>query len=265
MPVHTPISIPRLSKERFGRASYEVLGHVFEIHRQFGRFFNERIYKQELALRMPEVRLEVPLEVIHGTFAKRYFLDVVLLGGGIFEFKAVEEICARHRGQLLNYLLLLDVAHGQLINLRAQEVEHEFVNAVMTTEQRKRFTVERRAFDDRLSGGRNFACALLPLLSDLGTGLDIVLYEEAMTALLGGEGEVIREIEVIRRDARALGRQRLRMCSKDSAFKLTMFPNPPPSFAEHCKRLLCHVGIQAIHWANIANELVTLSTITKAA
>ncbi len=34
----------------------------------------------------------------------------------------------RHRGQLLNYLILADAAHGKLINFRTDRVQHEFVN-----------------------------------------------------------------------------------------------------------------------------------------
>ncbi len=105
------------------------MGQVFQIHNDFGRYFDERIYKRELARRFPGVELEFPITISHGTFSKTYFLDALIASGGPFEFKAVELLAQRHRGQLYNYLLMLDLAHGKLANLRSESVEHEFVNA----------------------------------------------------------------------------------------------------------------------------------------
>lgn len=261
MPVHCAIEIPRLSQQQFGEVSYRVLNHVFAIHREFGRLFDERIYKQELALRLPGIHLEVPVDVTHRTFLKRYFLDVVTAEGALFEFKTVEELVRRHWAQLLNYLLLLDLAHGKLVNLRPTEVKHEFVNTTMTTAERRRFSVERRDFDAASPGAAALEGIIVPLLEDLGTGLELALYEEAMTHLLGGESAVERDVEVLSGDGTLLGAQRMRFCAPGAAFKLTTFSDPPPTFAEHCLRLLRHLPIEAVQWVNIANHKVTLTTL----
>ena len=128
MPITTSIPIQRLSQSVFGEIAYEVMKHTFDIHNEIGRFFDEKIYKRLLATRLPCVNLEIPIDVIFETFHRQYFLDVLVADGGVFEFKAVEKITGRHRAQLLNYLLLCDLAHGKLINVRPESIEHEFVN-----------------------------------------------------------------------------------------------------------------------------------------
>src|SRR5262245_54843856 len=99
------------------------------------------IYKRALAARRGDVQLEVPVTVTHGAFEKRYFLDVLAAGGGLFEFKAVDAIAARHKAQLIHYLMLVGLKHGTIANLRPEKVAHEFVNVALSTEERYRFAV----------------------------------------------------------------------------------------------------------------------------
>jgi len=96
--------------------------HVFAIHSAYGRFFEEAIYKRELQRRMAGTQLEVPVDVVFGSFSKRYFLDVLVGEGGLFEFKATDALTERHKSQLLNYLLLTNLAHGRLVTTRAEAV-----------------------------------------------------------------------------------------------------------------------------------------------
>jgi GxxExxY protein len=265
MPVHCSIEIPRLGKKEFGEVSYRVMEHIFDIHRDFGRLFDERIYKQELALRLHGLRLEVPVDVSHGTFTKRYFLDVLTAEGALFEFKTVEELSRRHFAQLLHYLLLLDLAHGKLVNLRPTEVKHEFVNAALTAADRRQFTLDRHEFDKASPGAAMIEEILVPLLDDLGTGLELALYEEAVTHFLGGESVVEQDVNVMSDRGVVLGVQRMRICASGAAFKLTTFAEPSPAFREHCQRLLQHLPIEAIQWVNIASHRVTFSTLKRQA
>jgi GxxExxY protein len=99
VPITFRIPIRRLSQPEFGDIAYEVMRRVFAIHNEIGRFFDEKIYKQELAQRMSGVRLEEPIEVTFGSFRKPYFLDVLVADGGFFEFKSVESLAGRHRAQ----------------------------------------------------------------------------------------------------------------------------------------------------------------------
>lgn len=263
MPILSTIPTPRLSQEKFSLLSYKVMEQCFAIHSEFGRFFEERVYKKELALRLPEIRLETPVDVVHRTFKKRYMVDGLTADGGLFEFKTVEAISPRHRAQLLNYLLLLNLGHGKLVNFRSRNVEHEFMNAGTTLEERKCFEVSREGFVSSSPGARALESVTIPLLEDLGTGLDLALYEEAVTHFLGGEQDVLRDVDVVNRAGVVLGTQRMRLCAPATAFKLTTFPQPFAGFATQCERLLSHTPLEMLHWVNISCETVTLTSIRK--
>ena len=128
MPIILKHPTRRMSQAEFGDLAYEVMRVVFRIRDELGRFFDEKIYKRELALRVPGAELEVPIEVSHRSFTKLYFLDVLVSGGAVFEFKTVEALTRRHEAQLLHYLLLAELPHGKLVNLRPEILEHKFVN-----------------------------------------------------------------------------------------------------------------------------------------
>lgn len=128
MPIIRQTPTTRISQEEFSSLAFEVMSHVHDIHNEFGRFFDERVYKRELADRMTGLELELPVTVTHKTFSKTYQLDVLARRRGIFEFKAAESIVSQHRSQAFNYLLLFDLPHGKIINVRPELVRSEFVN-----------------------------------------------------------------------------------------------------------------------------------------
>jgi GxxExxY protein len=130
------------------------------MHRDMGRFFDEIIYKRELAHRHPDVRLEVCIEIVHGTFRKLQFLDVLVDGGAPFEFKCAEAIIPRHSSQLLNYMLQLELAHGKLVNVATDSVEHQFVNTTLRYEDRVCFAIGDDQWNQRPAGAERFRQAL---------------------------------------------------------------------------------------------------------
>lgn len=192
MPITPLHPVRRLSQGEFQELSYAVMGQVFEIHNEFGRFFDERIYKRELACRFPGVELEFPVAISHGTFSTTYYLDALIGNGGAFEFKAADVLTPRHRGQLLNYLLLLELAHGKLVNMRPESVEHEFVNATIRTADRYAFEVNADRWNQSLNGARRLRDCMVELLDDWGTGLRLEMHEAAVTHLLGGDDSVFQ-------------------------------------------------------------------------
>ncbi|HEX7377972.1 MAG TPA: GxxExxY protein, partial [Pirellulales bacterium] len=120
MPITLDSPLRRLSQLEFGRIAFEVLRQAFDIHRELGRLFDEGIYQAELAHRCADARVELPVEVRFGDFKKVYFIDLLVGDGAIFEIKTAEAFHDRHRAQLVNYLLLTDLAHGKLINFRPE-------------------------------------------------------------------------------------------------------------------------------------------------
>ena len=261
MPIIIRTPLRRLSQAEFGDLAYAVMGCVFQIHSELGRFFDEKIYKRELAHRCPGVQLEVPIEVTHASFKKLQYLDVLVEGGGPFEFKAVEAFTPRHPAQLLHYLLLAELPHGKLVNLRKEAVEHEFVNTTLTRADRIEFAIDEARWNDRTPGASRFREVLTALLRDWGTGLDLQFYEEALTHFLGGEAQVLVNVEV-RTAEHPLGHQRMHLAAPRVAFAVTALREVDPDFETHARRLLRHTDLEAILWANIRLKMVTFTTIS---
>ena len=96
MPVNLPRELRRTDDGEFAEAVYRAMECVFAIHNEFGRFFDEAIYKRELARRMPEVKLEAPVEVAFEPFHRLYFLDVLGAGVSKVEFEiGADTYCSR--------------------------------------------------------------------------------------------------------------------------------------------------------------------------
>jgi hypothetical protein len=91
MPIIIRTPLRRLSQAEFGDLAYAVMECVFQIHSELGRFFDEKIYKRELAHRYPGVQLEVPIEVKCYEEALTHFL-----GGEAHVLANVEVRTAEH-------------------------------------------------------------------------------------------------------------------------------------------------------------------------
>ena len=179
MPITIDADLRRLSQDEFGRVAFEVMGHAFDVHRELGRLFDESVYQTELAARCGNARTEVRLEVSFEDFRKVYLLDLLVENGALFEIKTVDSFHDRHRGQLLNYLLLSDLGHGKLINFRPTSVQHEFVNTMLTRSDLKTFEINDREWADG-SAPYGIKKRMAAMLRDLGAGLDLQLYKEAL-------------------------------------------------------------------------------------
>jgi GxxExxY protein len=261
MPIILRTPVRRLSQGEFGKLAYSVMACVFEIHHELGRFFDEKIYQKELALRYPGVQLEVPIELVHGSFSKFQYIDVLANGGGVFELKTVDLLIPRHCAQLLQYLLLAELGHGKLVNLRKETVEHEFVNTGLTRKTRTNFELDDSRLDRQIDGVTRFMDTVVALLTDWGTGLDLTLYQEAVTHLLGGDANVLVEVGV-RTSHHLLGNQRMHLVGPRVAFAITTLPEADLSYESHARRLLKHTELEAILWTNIALKRVTFTSIT---
>jgi GxxExxY protein len=260
MPIIPSITTRRLSQKEFGALAYEVMDHVFAIHGDFGRFFDEKIYKKELAARMNGVHLEVFVDVVHGSFTKRYFADVIVGDGGLFEFKAADAIHPRHRGQIIHYLLLFDLSRGKIINVRTEEVKHEFVNCNSRLANLRRPFIMEDEWNRNTPGAESFRDTLTALVEDWGAGLDLALYEEALQHFFNKSQPLEPTVPVFGNSGH-LADQRMRLVTPESAFKLTTFSEPPDSFISNTRKLLRHTPLKIIHWANLTHDQITLTTI----
>lgn len=260
MPIIRQTPTTRISQEEFSSLAFEVMSHVHDIHNEFGRFFDERVYKRELADRMTGLELELRVTVTHKTFSKTYQLDVLARRRGIFEFKAAESIVSRHRSQAFNYLLLFDLPHGKIINVRPELVRSEFVNCHQRLEDLRDPRIIDHPLDASLPGTEFFRDVLLSLIRDWGAGLETSLYDEALTHFLGGEERVLLPVPVMGQKGH-LHDQKMRLIAPDVAFRLTAFTERLDAFETHTRRLLQHTTLKAIQWVNITTHEVTFTTL----
>src|SRR5207302_1208986 len=113
-----------------------------------------------------------------------------------------------------------------------------------------------------LPGAARLRDVLTALLRDLGTGLEIALYEEAVTHFFGGPAQVEADVAV-EIDGRRIGHQRFRLIAPGVALKITAFDGPLDAFDLHARRLLAHVDLGAIAWVNVNMKKVTFTTLER--
>ena len=261
MPIKVPAGLRRLTYEEFASAAYKVMEMAFCVHRAFGRLFDEPVYQHQVASRLPGARVEVPIEVSYQGFQKMYYLDLIWAEGALFEFKAAEALVDRHRSQVLNYLMLTELEHGKLVNMRPHSVEHEFVNVAMPREERIRFGVDDRGFAEDTHSSVPLRDLVVLMLRDWGVGLDIELYEEALTYFLGGESVVVQTTDV-----HIGGRcwpQKIRMAAPCAGLKVTALGNGKKPYEQQLWKFLAHSSLQTIQWINIGRSTVSFRTLRK--
>jgi GxxExxY protein len=262
VPIEIKADIRRPSPDEFKALAYDVMACIFKVHNEIGRFCDEKIYKRLVAKRFGNIETEVPVIMSFDTFSKSYFLDMLIHGCTIFELKAVERLSPEHRGQILNYLLLADLPRGKLVNLRPEIVEHEFVNTTLRPFDRKSFLVDETEFCPLHSTDATWRDFLLGAIRDWGTGLDLHLYESAISHVFGGDEAVLRNIEVIADDVK-IGEQTVRLTSSGATFKVTAIHESEQRYEQHARRFLNHTRLPAVHWVNVTRDTVRLKTLMR--
>lgn len=266
MPVTVDQPTQVFDQNQFGRVAYEVVEHALAIHNEFGRFFEEGVYQNELIRRLGQkASKEIWIYACQCEFQKAYRVDLLVDHGAPFELKAVDKLCDLHRSQLINYLMLTGLHHGKLINFRPNRVEHEFVNNHVTLAQRQAVRINLDRWSASTDDERRFQSLLVALLHDWGSCLDLELYVDGLTHFFGGLETVVRDVDV-RSHGIVLGTQKLRLVNERTAFKLTAFPHNTEvmrDFESHVRRLLHHTSVEAMLWANLRLDEVEFVTIRR--
>ena len=101
--------------------SYRIRGCVFEVYRQLGAGFLEKVYERALLLELRSVGLraeaQVPLSVQYKGYQVGHFAaDVVVEDKVLLELKAVSALRPEHQAQVLNYLKASGLRLGLLVN-----------------------------------------------------------------------------------------------------------------------------------------------------
>ncbi len=261
MPITTAAPIHWMDQDAFHKVDYQLRGIAFDIHNEFGRFFDEKIYQEELVRRgrlrglamIPEFRITVALE----GFRKDYLADCMVDHGVIIETKTVNSFSPSHRGQALNYLFLCGLNHGALFNFRSEQLQHEFISTKLTLDARRQFHLRADGFTPLSPACESIPDWLRRIFAEWGTHLDPALYRDALLHFLGGA----TDLTSIHSDGSMLGHQSMPIFSKGLALSVTASVRQPELVAEHQRRLLKHTALRGIQWINLHHETIELRTI----
>lgn len=262
MPIEIGAEIRDVSRAEFSEVCYEVMGRVFAIRREMGRFFNECVYQRRIRDCFDGTLHEVPIYVRHCGFCKRYAMDSLFRAAAIFEWKSVETLCDTHRAQLLHYLMLCDVNAGKLVNLRPEKIEHEFVNVAIERTQRQSPEFDATGFlptDKRDQDWVNFLC---DAIRDWGTGLEQGLYQSASDFFYGGPEIAVVDAEVVCGNA-GYGKQSIRANESGDVLIISTVNQRLKEFQRHCQLFLENLDRDKLHWLNISLHRVTATTLLK--
>lgn len=100
---------------------YTIIGCVYEVYRELGHGFLEKVYenalRQELVGQGFAVQCQVPLLVTYkGECVGEYFADLVVNDRVVIEVKAQEKLHKAGEAQILNYLKATGKKVGLLVN-----------------------------------------------------------------------------------------------------------------------------------------------------
>jgi len=105
-----------------------IIGAAYEVHRELGPGFLEKVYEgalaQELTSRGVPVRCQAEIRVRYkGQEVGVYYADVLVDDNVVCEIKAVESLSSAHEAQLLHYLKATSIKVGLLLNFGSQRVQ----------------------------------------------------------------------------------------------------------------------------------------------
>ncbi len=112
--------------------SYQVMGAIFEVHKELGPGFLETVYEkalvEELKYRGLNFEQQKPVEL---TYRNKkiglHKIDLVIEGKIVLELKTVELFSVHHKAQLLSYLKASGHKLGILVNFSRSRIEYQRV------------------------------------------------------------------------------------------------------------------------------------------
>ncbi len=110
---------------------FDVIGALFEVHKELGPGLNEYCYQEGLKLQLEEQEIPFKRElIIHPTYHGKpleavYRVDFLCKDDIVVECKSVEALNADMRAQLFNYMRLLQCPCGIIVNFARKKLELE--------------------------------------------------------------------------------------------------------------------------------------------
>ena len=121
------MSAPREYLEK--ELTQQIIGALIEVHRHLGPGLLESAYEEcvchELALQGLAFERQKPLAIDYKSHQVdcAYRMDAVVEGRVLLELKAVDEVAAIHRAQLLTYMRLAGLRVGLLVNFNVEKLK----------------------------------------------------------------------------------------------------------------------------------------------
>lgn len=108
--------------------SYEVMGAIFEVHKELGPGFLESVYEKALLLELTNRGMKVDVEKVFdltykGKKVGTHRLDLIVEDKIVVELKTVERFAPHHTAELLSYLKASGHRLGILVNFSKAKVE----------------------------------------------------------------------------------------------------------------------------------------------
>ena len=108
--------------------SYSIIGGCYEVYKELGYGFLEKVYENALVYELKnkgfEVEIQKEIKVNYkGICIGNYIADIIVNNKIILELKSIEKLNVIHEVQLVNYLKATGIEIGLLINFNPNKVE----------------------------------------------------------------------------------------------------------------------------------------------
>jgi len=110
---------------------YIIIGRSYQVLNYYHRGLQESAYHAALAWELKQAGISVSVEESFNQYYKgikldkTYRMDLVVNGEILVELKSKDEITSEHRLQLFNYMRLVNLRYGLLINFGMEHVDSE--------------------------------------------------------------------------------------------------------------------------------------------
>lgn len=249
----------RIAQDRFEEIDYIVTGECFRLQNDYGRLFDEKVYRDELADRLrplfSKVQTEVPITACFDGFQKPYFADLVIDDSALYELKVVSSLSPAHRSQTLSYLYLTELAHGKLVNFGSPKVETEFVSTTLDRQSRRNFEISFDLLDVSEDRSIWFWELMQRLLKHFGSFLTPSLFYDAIDHF--ADWEIVGDVYA------GKSIQLAHLLTPQIGFKLTSYADTEMLTQSHLQKFLNHTSLSKIHWINIYRHQISAATLSK--
>ena len=123
--------------------TYRINGACIEVHKILGPGLLEKVYhealKEEFALREINFQSELKIEISYKGKKLNcdYKCDFLIENAIVLEIKSVKCFDDIHRAKLLNYMSILKVSKGILINFNVKNIYHEGQETLVNEDYKK--------------------------------------------------------------------------------------------------------------------------------